>query len=112
MVHVQSTLYHLLNPYRWRMVIGLDRGLDECLRTSFLSRQSNRANVSVNELQELLQDLCAKPDVWLPVWHEGSLIGTNPVIHPRKIARRKPSSTRQDRDFVLEFIQETIGFAS
>jgi hypothetical protein len=46
----------LLNPYRWRMVISLEIGLDERLRTSFLSRQSNRANVSVNELQELLQD--------------------------------------------------------
>jgi hypothetical protein len=57
----------MLNPYRWRMVIGLEIGVDERLRTAFLSRQSNRANISVNELQELLQGLwvaCVrKPDV-------------------------------------------------
>jgi len=49
------------------MVIGLDIGLDERLGTAFLSRQSNKANVSVNELQELVQDLWSRcvrrPDV-------------------------------------------------
>jgi hypothetical protein len=43
-----------------------------------------------------------------PGRYEGGLIalgGTDPVIHSRKTARRKPSSTRQGRDFVLESVQ-------
>ena len=93
------------------MVIGLEIGLDDRIRTSFLSRQSNRENVSVNELQELLQTIdlaVSESRTWPPGRYEGGLIalgGTDPVVHSRKTARRKPSSTGQGRDFVLESVQ-------
>ena len=44
---------------------------------------------------------------WPPGRYEGGLIalgGTDPVVHSRKTARRKPSSTGQGRDFVLESV--------
>jgi hypothetical protein len=57
MAQIHSAQYQLVNPCRWRMGVSSIQAMNERLRTAVRTRQPNRANASVNELQEFSQRL-------------------------------------------------------
>jgi hypothetical protein len=95
---MQSTPYQWLNLYRWRMVIVLDAGLDERLRTTFIpGRVTEQTYQSTN-----CRNCCNSYDVsmcenrtWPPGENEGKLMA-RVVLDPTQLPIEEPIILGED----------------